>query len=71
MFDFIDQALTPVQERAKAEAIERCRDTGRHETVYCKGGEGDAYAYPGAEGKINWGFNGSQGINIARGIVNR
>ena len=71
MFDFIDQDLTSSQAKAKSEAIERCRDTDRHETVYCKNGEGDAYAYPGAHGKINRGVNGSQGINIAREIVDR
>ena len=71
MLDFTDQPLTPSQEKAKRKAIEMCRDTDRHEVAYCDNGEGDAYAYPGDVGKINWGVNGSQGINIARGIVNR
>jgi hypothetical protein len=38
-----------------------------HANTYCD--DGDAYAYPGAEGKIHWGVNGSEGFNIARGTT--
>lgn len=45
MFSHANQPLTPAQKKAGDEAVERCRDTQKHETVYCQ--EGDAYAYPG------------------------
>lgn len=71
MFDHGNADLTAEQEKAKNEAIKACRVTGKHETIYCPNGEGDAYAYPGAAGKIHWGVNGSHGCNIARDIVSR
>ena len=69
MFGHANQPLTQAQKKARDEAVERCRDTQKHETVYCPNGEGDAYAYPGSEGKIHWGVNGSHGCNIARDIT--
>lgn len=69
MWGHDNQKLSAAQEKAKNEAVERCRDTQKHTSVRCPDGEGDAYAYPAAEGKIHWGVNGSEGFNIARGTV--
>ena len=69
MFDHSNQPLTSNQEKAKQQAIAECRKNGKSSTVYCANGEGDAYAYPGADGKIHWGVNGSHGYNIARDIT--
>ncbi len=69
MFDHRNAELTNAQLRAKTLAIAECKRTGKMANSYCPNGEGDAYAYPGAEGKIHWGVNGSDGINIARDII--
>ena len=69
MFDHRNAELTQEQDRAKHQAIGECMRTGKMANAYCKNGEGDAYAYPGADGKIHWGVNGSDGINIARDVI--
>lgn len=69
MFDHANHPLTKAQDDANHRAIAKCRESGKMETVYCPNGEGDAYAYPGAEGNIHWGVNGSHGFNIARDIT--
>lgn len=69
MYDHRNTGLTQEQDRVKHQAIGECMRTKRMSNAYCANGEGDAYAYPGADNSIHWGVNGSDGINIARGII--
>ena len=57
--------LSAEEQRAKQEAIERCRDDGRSHSIPTS--TGNAYAHRGA-GCIQWGVNGGPvSIRIASG----
>jgi hypothetical protein len=63
------EALNPDQRTAVEDAIALVRAHGGRRSISLRGG-GEAYAYPHPGGGVSWGFNrGSDGFNIARGVV--
>lgn len=62
-------SLNGPQRRAVRKAITACRASDKMATIKAADG-GEGYAYPrGHNEGIHWGFNGADGLNVARGTT--